>query len=124
MSEQKFLLSHTPTTEYRVSIIGGVVGRQAAVLIQQTTFELDTEAVDMLVWFLRAMREDAKICLVSQTEHWLLEFEPTFGTNDLEDLRITRRATGHSISMALATAWKLLRALTGETERLVKEEHA
>lgn len=121
MSEQKFLLSHTPTTEHRVTIIGNVVGRQAAILTQQTQFELDTEVIDMLVAFLRATRENAKVRHVSQSEHWLLEFDPTFDAGDLEALRLTRRATGRTISMAPATAWKLLRALTGETERLVKE---
>ncbi len=116
-----FLLSHTPTTEHRVTIISSVVGRQAAVLIQQTQFELDTEAVDMLVWFLRATREDSTIRHTTTSEYWTLDYDPSYGPGDMEALRITRRATGRTISMAPATAWKLLRALTGETERLMKE---
>lgn len=119
---EKFLLSHTPTTEHRVSIIGDAPGRRAAVLVQQTTFELDIAAVDMLTWFLQAVKADKTVRHTYTEEHWILEYEPIYGAADLEAMRITRRATGRTVSMALSTAYKLLDALTGKTERLVKDE--
>ena len=120
---QKFFLNHTPTTEHHVTIIGKTVGRQAAVLIQQTQFDLDTEALDMLVWFLKAVKDDKTVQRHTYTgEHWMLEYDPSYGSGDLEAFRITRRATGRTISMAPATAYKLLDALTGKKGRLVKEE--
>lgn len=122
MNEPTFLLNHTPTTEHHVHIIGDApqAGR-AAILTQQTTFELDIADVDMLIWFLQAVKADKTVRHTYTEEHWTLEYDPAFGAGDLEAMCITRRATGRTVSMALATAYKLLDALTGNAERLVKE---
>lgn len=115
-----FLLSHTPTTEHRVSVDGETVLRKQAVLIQQTRFELDAETVSVLVWFLQAVKNDKTVRHTYTEEYWTLEYDPANG--DLEAVQITRHATSRTISMALSTSYKLLDALKGNTERLVKEE--
>jgi len=75
----------------------------------------------MLIWFLQAVKNDKSVRHTYTEEHWTLDYDPTYGPGDLEAIRITRRATGRTISMALSTAYKLLAALKGQTERLVKE---
>ncbi len=116
---ENFLLNHTPTTEHRVSIING-----QAMLFQQTQFELDAQAVSMLIWFLQAVKVDERERHTFTEENWTLDYDPTYGSGDLEAFRITRRATGRTISMARSTAYKLLDALTGKTERLVQGSEA
>ena len=111
-----WLLNHTPTTEHQVTI----VGKQAAVLFQQTQFELDAQAVTMLIWFIQAVKVDELERHTYTEENWTLNYDPSYGGGDLEALRITRRATGRTISMARSTAYKLLDALTGKTDRLTR----
>lgn len=110
-----WLLNHTPTTEHQVTLISG-----QAVLFQQTQFELDAQAVAMLIWFLQAVKVDEKERHTYTEENWTLNYDPEYGPGDLEAFRITRRATGRTISMARSTAFKLLNALTGKTEGLVR----
>jgi len=122
MHKQQLLLTITPTTAHRIEIIGETVGRQAAVLSQETAFELDTAAIDMLTWFLKAVKADEKVRHTFTEENWILDYDPEYGPGDLEAFRLRRRATGRTISMARPTAFKLLAALLGETERLVEDE--
>jgi hypothetical protein len=110
-----FLLNSTPTTEHQVTIIG-----EEAMLFQQTQFELDIQTVTMLTWFLQTAKADEKERHTYTEEHWTLDYNPEHGPGDLEAFRLTRRATGRTISMARSTAFKLLDALTGKTEHLVK----
>ena len=110
-----FLLNHTPTTEHQVTLMNG-----QAMLVQQTQFELDAQAVGMLTWFLQAVKSDEKVRHTYTEENWILDYDPEYGSGDLEAFRITRRATGRSISMARSTAFKFLNALMGETKGLVR----
>jgi len=110
-----FLLNHTPTTEHQVTLMG-----EQALLVQQTQFELDAQAITMLTWFLQAVKVDETVRHTYTEENWTLDYDPEYGPGDLEAFRITRRATGRAISMARSTAFKLLAALTGKTEGLAR----
>lgn len=113
MSEQKFLLAATPTVEHRIAIEEDV-----AVLSTTTRFVLGVSDIHTLTWFLQAIKDDKTVRHTYTDENWVLEYDPQNG--ELDKFEIMRRANGRIISMALSTAYKLLDALTGKTERLVK----
>src|SRR6266704_1345600 len=72
-----------------------------------------------LTWFLQAVKANKAVRHTFTDENWTLEYD--LDNNDLDRLVITRRATGREITMSLSTAYKLLDALTGTIERLVRE---
>ena len=113
-SEQRFLLSNTPTTEHRIAI-----EENTAVLSTTTRFVLGASDMQTLTWFLQAVKANKAVRHTFTDENWTLEYD--LDNNDLDRLVITRRATGREITMSLSTAYKLLDALTGKIERLVKE---
>ncbi|MFL5628737.1 MAG: hypothetical protein ACJ788_24415 [Ktedonobacteraceae bacterium] len=114
MSETIFLLASTPTTAHKIAI-----EEDTAVLWTETRFVLGGEDMHTLIWFLQEVKADKAHRHAFTDENWVLEYDPNNG--DLDRFSIMRRATGRIISMALSTAYKLLDALTGKTERLVKE---
>jgi hypothetical protein len=114
MSEQVFLLSRTPTTEHRIAI-----EEDTAVFSTTTRFVLGAYDRHTLVWFLQAVKADKKVRHTFSDENWTLTYDPD--VHQLEQFSMMRQATGRVQTMALSTAYKLLDALTGKTERLVKE---
>lgn len=115
MSEQVFLLSRTPTTEHRIAI-----EEDTAVLSTTTRFVLGASDTKTLTWFLQAVKADKSIRHTFTDETWTLTYDPS--EHQLEQFTMTRKATGRAQQMALSTAYKLLDALTGKTERLVRED--
>jgi hypothetical protein len=113
MSEH-FLLMHTPTTEHRVTIDEGHV-----TLSQSLIFTFDVTEKQELTRFLQAVKDQANVRHTYTGEVYILEYDPTHG--ELHLFQIIRRTTGRIISMGWSTAGRLRMALTGETDRLVKE---
>ena len=113
--KQTFLLSHTPTTEHRIVLEG-----QTAILSTTTRFALGASDTATLVWFLQEVKADRTHRHTFTDENWVLDYDPQNG--DLDKFEIMRRATGRIQSMAASTAYKLLDALTGKTERLIQEK--
>jgi hypothetical protein len=119
MPEQKFILSHTPTTDYRVLVSDNP---SSATLTLEITFEFSAAEERDLAAFLKAVKADPGV----QRSYWhdgnMYQFEYDPHNADLAKFVITRCTTKRAIPMALSTAFKLLDALTGQTERLVKED--
>ena len=114
MSNDTFLLSHTPTTEHRVTMKDNSV-----ILSQTVTFDLSSDR-DSLKFFLQAVKEDKKVRHTYTVAEFIFEYDPS--GHELERFWIMRRATGRCIVMGYSTAYRLLLALTGKTERLIREE--
>lgn len=115
MNSDTFLLSHTPTTEHRVTLAADQV-----LLSQANLFTFDARQQEELVSFIAAVKRDKAIRHTYTGDVYILEYEPRRGP--LHQFRIIHRSSGRLITMALSTAYKLLDALIGKTERLVKEE--
>lgn len=108
----KTILSHAATNEHRIE-----VGTGYAILTQQTQFDFSREQMDVLVQIMREVRTD-EATRHTYTDHtYNVEYEP-----GERDLIITRRSTGRTITVALSGAYKLLDALTGETEQIARED--
>ena len=112
----KFLLSHTPTTDYRVELEDTGMIR----ISKETRFEMLPRDADKIAWFLQAVLDDKSVrhTYTDNESVFVLDYDPD--RPDLEKFTITRRL--RSITMSLGTAAKLLAALTGKTEGLVRDE--
>ena len=120
MPEQKILLSQTPTASHHV-IVHNDQGKNATLSLE-TKFDFTFYDVTTLTWFLEAVKADKSIrhTYSPHGDTYSLEYDPA--SQGLERFTITRGDNGRSISMGLATAYKLLDSLSGNTERLVKED--
>jgi hypothetical protein len=116
---QKFTLAQTPTT-FQLEIYRDVASSRRALLTQQTQFVLEHSEVEVIIWFLQAVKADKSIRHTHTDINYILEYDPS--NEDLSKFVLKRRQIGRSITMDLSTAYKLLDALTGNTERLVKDE--
>lgn len=131
----KYLLNNTPTSATRVEISEKDQPNAGTAVISQT-IRLEVTLFDeapQIVHFLQEVAKDKSAPrqygsysdAVDENKPWrtfpyILEYNPDAGPFDL--YRITHKATGREITMGNSTARRLLDALTGNTERLVKEE--
>ena len=110
---QDILLSRTPTTENRLSFQEG-----KAILTQHMRFELSPQEVSALVFFLQTVKAERTQPFLHAEEDFTYTYEP--GADALRAVRITRNR--RTMSMARSTAFRLLDALSGKAEGLVKDE--
>lgn len=114
---ETFLLCNTPTATHRVQI----EEKGPVTLIQEHHFELNSDDVTTLLRVLQASKDDEALPAYLATDVYIFEYDTS--ESDLAKFKIERKGNGRVITMGRATGWRLLAALTGKTERLVKEEH-
>lgn len=110
---EKFLLNNAPTSSHDVAI-----GHGHVVITQHIQFDLGTYQEEVVA-FLHHVKQDSSVRHTYTGGAYILEYEPQ---RNLDELTITRRSSGRTITMTLSTAYRLLDALTGNTEKLVREE--
>src|SRR5712692_4928052 len=109
MSEQ-YVLNNTPTVTHRIRLEDG-----QATLMQETHFSFDASEISFIVFFLQEVKKGPSVRHTYTIDTYTMEYE-------LERYCITQRKTGRVIFLGRSTADRLLKALTGDTERLVKDE--
>lgn len=130
----KFLLANTPTSVHHLEI-GEKDQPNAGIVTLSQTLRFDLlryNEVPQVVRFLQEIQKDKstrrkfdayRLGSIPETiERFplILEYNP----NDalLHLFRFIHRDTEHEITLGYSVAWKILDALTGKTERLVREE--
>lgn len=84
-----------------------------------TRIELTNEATSTLEWFLQAVKSDSSVRHTYTDGQWNLEYDPS---SEREAFCISHRVAGSKWQCDMATLFKLLDVLEGNTEELVKED--
>lgn len=114
-----YVLSQTPTSQHLFTPAREGVD---AVLAQGVQFAFNASQCADLTQFLQAVKADPKRrrSYTAPDETYILDYDPERA--DLFCLQITRRSSGRVIAMGLSSAYRLLAALSGKHERLVREK--